>query len=69
MATQKNLSRLQALIWILVYSGLLTLVLGLSTRRTDEALGWLLVTGGGLVALIGFALIVVRARLQPTPPP
>lgn len=67
MATLKTLKRLQSLIWILIYGGLLTLVLGLATRGHDEPLGWTLITIGGLVALVGFVLIFVRARLKPTP--
>ncbi|MFT3721211.1 hypothetical protein [Pseudorhodoferax sp.] len=67
MATPKTLQRLQALIWILIYGGLLTLALGLATRRYDDALGWALGLAGGAVALVGFVLIFVRARLQPGP--
>ncbi|WP_326543280.1 hypothetical protein [Pseudorhodoferax sp.] len=67
MATPENLKRLQALIWILVYAGLLTLVLGLAVTRYDAPLGHWLVGGGGVVAVVGFALIFVRARLKPNP--
>jgi hypothetical protein len=59
----KTIARLQQLIWVLIYGGLLMLVLGLSVQRTDDALGWSLVVGGGIVAAIGFALIYVRSRL------
>jgi hypothetical protein len=59
----KTITRLQQLIWALIYGGLLTLVLGLSVQRTDEVLGWLLVAGGGIVAAIGFVLIYVRSRM------
>ena len=59
----KTIARLQKLIWILIYAGLLTLVLGWSVQRSDDALGWSLVVGGGIVAAIGFALIYVRSRL------
>lgn len=59
----KTIARLQQLIWVLIYGGLLTLVLGLSVQRTDDALGWSLVVGGGIVAAIGFVLIYVRSRL------
>ena len=61
--SSKSIARLQQLIWVLIYGGLLTLVLGLSVQRTDETLGWSLVAGGGMVAAIGFALIYVRSRL------
>jgi len=66
MATAKNLQRLQNLIWILIYGGLLTLVLGVFTERTDDDLGWTLVVAGGIVAAIGAVLIFVRARLKLT---
>ncbi len=59
----KTIARLQTLIWVLIYGGLLTLVLGLSVQRSDEVLGWLMVMGGGIVAAIGFVLIYARSRM------
>ncbi len=59
----KTIARLQQLIWALIYGGLLTLVLGLSVQRSDDALGWSMVVGGGIVAAIGFVLIYVRSRM------
>lgn len=59
----KTIARLQTLIWVLIYGGLLTLVLGLSVQRTHDPLGWSLVVGGGIVAAIGFVLIYVRSRM------
>jgi len=64
MATPSTIKRLQALLWVLIYGGLLTLVLGLAVQRVDEPLGWSLVVGGGLAAAAGFALIYVRSRLK-----
>ncbi|MES2688367.1 MAG: hypothetical protein V4706_16220 [Pseudomonadota bacterium] len=61
----KTIARLQLLIWVLIYAGLLTLVLGLSLQRLGDTLGWSLVVGGGIVAAIGFVLIYVRSRLTP----
>jgi vacuolar-type H+-ATPase subunit I/STV1 len=61
----KTIARLQLLIWVLIYAGLLTLVLGLSLQRLDDTLGWSLVVGGGILAAIGFVLIYVRSRLTP----
>ena len=60
----KTIARLQALIWVLIYGGLLTLVLGLSTRRFDGSLGWSLMVVGALVAALGVVLIYVRSRLR-----
>ena len=67
MATAKNIRRLQNLIWVLIYGGLLTLVLGVFTRRVDDSLGWAMVLAGGVIAAIGAVLIYVRARLKTTP--
>ncbi len=63
----KFLARLQGLTWILIYGGLLSLVLGLSVQRTDDAIGWSMVAAGAIVAAIGFALIYVRSRLSAEP--
>jgi hypothetical protein len=65
--SNKAVARLQALIWVLIYGGLLTLVLGLSVERTDEDVGWTMVVGGGIVAALGFFLIYVRSRIKVQP--
>ena len=59
----KSIARLHSLIWVLIYAGLLTLVLGLSAARIDHAIGWSLVVGGGILAAVGFFLIWVRSRM------
>lgn len=64
MASPERLQRLHNLIWVLIYGGLLTLVLGLATERTDDTVGWTLAVVGGVVAAAGVVLIGVRARLQ-----
>ena len=67
MATPSTLQRLQKLIWVLIYGGLLTLVLGIATARTDAATGWVLMVVGGVVAAVGVVLIAVRARPKADP--
>ena len=62
--SNKAVARLQALIWILIYGGLLTLVLGLSVQRLDDAIGWSMVVLGGIVAAAGAVLVYVRSRLN-----
>jgi hypothetical protein len=62
-------STIEALIWILVYGGLLVLAWGLSVQRSADALGYGLIVGGGFTAAIGFALIYVRSRMKETVPP
>jgi hypothetical protein len=65
--SNKNVARLQALIWVLIYGGLLTLVLGLSVERVDDAIGWSMVVAGGVIAAVGFVLIYVRSRVNVGP--
>jgi hypothetical protein len=64
MATSLQLKRLQALIWVLIYGGLLTLVVGLSLGRYDPSAGLACVVVGGLLAVFGALLIFLRARLK-----
>ena len=66
-ASNKTIARVQQLIWVLIYGGLLSLVLGLSVQRTDDAIGWSLVVAGGVVTAIGFLLIYVRSRMKVGP--
>ncbi len=60
-------STVDTLIWVLVYGGLILLGLGLSVQRTDNGMGFGLAVIGGVVAVIGFALIYVRSRMNETP--
>ena len=64
MLTSKTITRLENTIWILLYGGLLTLVLGLFTQRADDDLGQTMVVGGGAVAALGAVLIYVRSRVR-----
>ena len=64
MAFLLTSKRLHTAIWVLVYGGLLTLVLGLSVQRNDDDLGWGMVAAGLVLALLGFALVFVRARMK-----
>ena len=66
-ASGKSIARLQSLIWILIYAGLLTLVLGLSAARIDPAIGWSLVVGGSIMTVVGVFLIWVRSRIDGQP--
>ena len=58
---------LQKLIWVLIYGGLLSVVLGLSIQKTDDPLGWSIVVGGGVVAAVGVVLVFVRAARKDAP--
>lgn len=58
-----KLKHLEALAWVLIYGGLITLGLGLFSGQRDAALGRTLMLAGGGAAVIGVVLIFVRARL------
>lgn len=62
--SSKFVARLEGVIWILIYGGLLALVLGLFVAPTDDDTGWCLVVGGGLTALAGGGLIYVRSKIK-----
>jgi len=64
MTTSARLKRIERLVWIFIYGGLLTLVLGVAVHDVDERLGQGLMVGGGLAALIGAGLVLWRARLD-----
>ena len=57
-------AQLEKWIWILIYGGLFLVIVGIATGRTDATLGWSIAVPGALIALVGFALIYVRARLD-----
>ncbi|TWO70134.1 hypothetical protein FN976_17520 [Caenimonas sedimenti] len=63
MATAQTIERIEKLIWVLAYGGLILLVLGLATTRLSAVTGWVMVVAGSLIALSGFVLIPVRARM------
>ena len=58
-------STVEALVWVLVYGGLLLFFLGLFVQRSDGGLGWLLALAGGAIAVAGAVLIYVRSRMGP----
>ena len=70
-ATMKP-ARVEALVWVLIYGGLLMLSLGTFVVRQigDEgmAIAVVLFVAGALAVIAGAVLVVVRARM-PDPPP
>ena len=64
MTRHIQLKRLQTLIWVLIFGGLLGLVYGLSLSRYRPEVGLAFVAGGTMVACLGVLLILVRARLK-----
>ncbi len=64
MASELNKLRVERLVWILVYGGLLALVLGMFVQRYDRPLADILQIGGTIVACTGALLIWVRSRMK-----
>jgi drug/metabolite transporter superfamily protein YnfA len=64
-ASPDTLRRLDVLVWVLIYGGLLLLVLGLATHDETALAGWSMAALGGVMALAGIILVVVRARMTP----
>ncbi len=64
MATELNKLRVERLVWILVYGGLIALVLGMFVQRYDRLLADILQIGGTIVAGAGALLIWVRSRMK-----
>lgn len=63
-AAKRKRHWIENLTWVLIYGGLLTLVLGIATGRTDEAIGWTLAAPGAIAAAVGLVLIWVRSRMK-----
>ncbi len=59
-----GLMRLETLIWVLIYGGLLTLVIGVFMSRRQDGAGSEMMVAGTILALIGASLIYVRSRLR-----
>jgi vacuolar-type H+-ATPase subunit I/STV1 len=62
-----RLARLEKLIWMLIYGGLLSALVGWFMVDRGDALGQWLMGIGVAVAALGVVLIVVRSRLHEGP--
>ena len=57
-------ARIETLIWVLIYSGLLAVGLGLAVQGSADMLGFGLIVCGAVVTAIGAVLIWVRSRMR-----
>ena len=62
--TNLRLARLETVIWVLIYGGLLTTLLGAYMSREVVGSGIVLVVTGLLVTATGAVLVYVRSRLH-----
>lgn len=67
MPSGLTLKRLQNLVWVLIYGGLLSLVLSLFLPPQESVTAAALQLAGVLGVLFGVVLIYVRSRLSETP--
>lgn len=66
IAQRRKRHWVENLTWVMIYGGLLALALGIAVANAGTALGWLVGLGGGVAAVSGFSLIIVRARMKDT---
>ena len=59
-----SVQRIEVLIWVLIYGGLLAACLGWFLSPGRGPWGELLTTGGVVAAAVGVVLIVVRSRMK-----
>ena len=62
-STDPKMARLHKIIWMLIFGGLLTVILGTFVGKTDDSVGWIMVLVGGVLTVIGAVLIYVRSKL------
>jgi protein-S-isoprenylcysteine O-methyltransferase Ste14 len=60
-------STVEKLAWVLLYSGLLLVCLGIFVLRGGAGWGWALILVGAADALAGIGLIVLRSRMRSNP--
>ena len=58
-------ARLDVVIWVLIFGGMFAVTLGIASRPTAPATGWLLIVAGVVACVAGAVLIWVRSRLGP----
>ena len=65
-----SIAKVEVLIWVLIYGGLLVLAVGLALRDVHGLLAGTVSLIGGVVAAVGVVLIWIRSRmLNPRLPP
>jgi MFS-type transporter involved in bile tolerance (Atg22 family) len=54
--------RIDIIIWICIYGGLLSIVASSALSGVSSSLAWALGVGGSLVTVLGIVLIYIRSR-------
>ena len=67
MASKKIIFWIERLVWIYIYGGLLSVVIGVFVARADMTLARVMQGVGGFFVILGIVLIYVRSRLKEAP--
>ena len=59
-----SMARLHKIIWMLIFGGLLTIIVGIFVGKIDTTIGWMTVAAGSVIAVIGAVLIYVRSTMS-----
>ena len=62
--SSKKLKRIETAIWVLIYGGLLTFIIGHFAAAADETAAHVMRVFGMTFVAIGVTLIFIRARLR-----
>ena len=62
--TDPRMARLHKIIWMLIFGGLLTVLLGVFVGKTDDAIGWVMIVVGGVMTVVGAVLIYVLSTMS-----
>jgi hypothetical protein len=57
-------ARLDAIVWTLVYGGLLVVGVGIALQRNGAGYGWGVVVAGALVVAAGVVCLWLRSRIR-----
>ena len=57
-------ARLDALVWTLVFGGLLVVGLGIALDRQGAGYGWAVVVAGAFVIAVGVVFLWLRSRIR-----
>jgi hypothetical protein len=67
MASKTILSRLQWLVWIAIYSGLLTISVASFLGPGDSDTAAVMYVVGGVLVALGILMIYIRSRMRESP--
>jgi hypothetical protein len=67
MPSAQTLKRIHQITWWLIFGGLFAITFGLILREAAIGGAWSLLCGGGIVCVVGVALVFWRSRLREAP--